>query len=289
METRIQERLSVRRLARCFEESASSVGRWVAPRAHKQGTERAAGSKEDDIALKIRALCMEGRNRTFGHRRIGAMLKRVYGLVVNRKKVLRLMRGMGLLQERIRHKEARPRRMHKMRPTRPNEAWQIDMTSFQLGDLTALFLIVVIDCYTRQLVGWALERRCRAAEWTAAVRMALEARGLAVGRGCDGLTLRSDNGCQPCSREFRAYIAARGVAAEYTGYNAADDNAFVERVIRTIKEEEIWPSQYETYAEACSGIAEYLRYYNGSRIHAALDYATPDEAYAAALVTLAAA
>ena len=71
--------------------------------------------------------------------------------------------------------------------------------------------------------------------------------------------------------------ASAGVAGEYTGYNAPDDNAYVERVIRTIKEEEIWPNLWDTVAEAREAIDNYIKYYNEERIHSALDYATPKE------------
>lgn len=280
--------MSVRRLARVLEIPASTVGRWTGAQAARR-SRRPVAPRDEGLAAKVKALCLEPRNRTFGHRRIRALLRRIYGVYAGRKKVLRLMRRLGLTQERIRHREARPRRVEKMRPTRPNEAWQIDMTSFQMSDLTPLFLVVVIDCYTRQVVGWNVDRRCRAGEWTSAVRTALEERGLTNIEACSGLTLRSDNGCQPCSKEFRAYLSRMGVTAQYTGYDAPDDNAYVERIMRTIKEEEVWCNGYDTLGEAWDGLAEYFRYYNGARIHASLGYRTPDEANAAALVTLAAA
>jgi putative transposase len=280
--------MSVRRLARALEMPASTVGRWTGAQIRREPRSPVA-PHDEELAEKVKALCLEPRNRTFGHRRIRALLKRVHGLSVGRKKALRIMRRLGLTQRRIRYKEARPKRVEKMRPSRPNEAWQIDMTSFQMSDLTPLFLVVVIDCCTRQVVGWNLHRRCRAGEWVSAVRMALEARGLGAKESCQGLTLRSDNGCQPCSKEFRAYLSRMGVTAQYTGYDAPDDNAYVERVMRTIKEEEVWCNAYDTLAEAWDGLAEYFRYYNAERIHASLGYQTPDEVNAAALVTLAAA
>jgi len=164
-----------------------------------------------------------------------------------------------------------------MRPTRANEAWQIDMTSFQLSDLTPVFLVTVIDCRTREIVGWTLDRRCRASEWTSAVRTALEARGLTTKTACAGLVLRSDNGAQPCSKRFVDYLGAVGVKGQYTGYNAPDDNAYVERVIRTIKEEEIWLNSYDTLFEARAALQAYIRHYNVERPHSALDYQTPAE------------
>ncbi len=118
--------------------------------------------------------------------------------------------------------------------------------------------------------------------------MALEAAGLTSKEVCRRLTLRSDNGSQPCSKKFVEYLGSVGVRGQYTGYNAPDDNAYVERVIRTIKEEEIWPNLYDTMSEAREAVEEYIRFYNLDRIHSSLDYETPDE-FAASYVTLAAA
>jgi len=79
-----------------------------------------------------------------------------------------------------------------------------------------------------------------------------------------------------------------GVRGQYTGYNAPDDNAYIERVIRTVKEEEIWPNLYDTVLEARAAIEAYVNYYNQERIHSALGYRSPNEV-AAAYNTLAAA
>ena len=164
----------------------------------------------------------------------------------------------------------------------------IDLTQ-PLSDLTPVFLVTVVDCCTREIVGWTLDRRCRASEWTSAVRMALESRGLDR-ETCKSrrLVLRSDNGSQPCSKAFVEYLGRVGVRGQYTGYDAPDDNAYVERVIRTIKEEEVWPTVYDTLGEARRSMEGYVNWYNAKRIHSALDYQTPEE-YAATLITLAAA
>ena len=151
------------------------------------------------------------------------------------------------------------------------------MTSFQLSDLTPMFLVLIIDCFTREIVGYTLDRRCRAKEWIAAVRTALEQCNINSKDRNEKLILRSDNGSQPCSKAFVEYLWSVGVKGEYTGYNAPDDNAFVERVIRTVKEEEIWPNLWDTVSEAREAIENYVSYYNNERIHSALDYATPKE------------
>jgi len=193
-----------------------------------------------------------------------------------------MMRQMGLSRPKIWHKPKRPKRVEKMRPVEPNRGWQIDMTSFVLSYMTTLYLVLVTDCYTRKIVGWTLDRRCTAGEWVSALRMGLESQGLTSKELCRGLVVRSDNGSQPCSKKFVEYLGKAGVRGQYTGYNAPDDNAYVERVIRTVKEEEVWPNLYDSLSEARAAIEDYINWYNNERIHSALGYLTPSE-FAAAL------
>ncbi|MFC1587575.1 IS3 family transposase [Planctomycetota bacterium] len=291
MEIRQQSKISIRRLAKAISEPVSTVGRWVqAPKVSEQTSKprRCPVSGDPQLRAKVRALCEEDRHRTFGHRMIRALLARRYGIHVNRKTVCRIMREEGLARPKIWHRPKRPKRVEKMHPKQANQGWQIDMTSFQLSDLTTMFLVVVIDCCTRQIVGWTLDRRCRASEWISALRLALDYAGLATKKLCNMLTLRSDNGSQPCAKRFVEFLGSRGVKGQYTGYNAPDDNAFVERVIRTIKEEEIWCNLFDTVTEAHQAIEEYVNYYNAQRLHSALNYQTPNE-YAAAQITHVAA
>jgi len=281
---------SLGRLARTFQEPRSSVGRWVAAETATEPPRRRRPVGDDPVLREaVRQEALRPRQQGFGYRRITAVLRRRGGRV-NRKTVYRIMKEEKLLQDRIWHRPQRPRRVEKMHPEQPNQGWQIDMTSFQLSDLTPLFLVTVIDCCTRQIVGWTLDRRCRASEWVAALRMALDGRGLLEKAEAQaaGLVLRSDNGAQPCSKAFVEFLGRRGVRGQYTGYDAPDDNAYVERVIRTIKEEEVWPNQWDTWSEAHAAIGQYVEYYNNERIHSALEYRTPNED-AAAYVALAAA
>ncbi len=292
LKARDQGELSVRRLARTFQEPASSVGRWIKaplPKPLDSSQRVCPVSGDPELRQAVRELCNEPRNRRFGYRFIWALLRRRKKIFVSKKTVWRIMHEMKLVQPKIWRRPMRPKRVEKMRPTRPNEAWQIDMTSFQLPELTPMFLVTVIDCFTRQIVGWTLDRRCRASEWTSALRVALEAKGLSDKETCRKLTLRSDNGAQPCSKAFVEYLGKTGVKGQYTGYNAPDDNAYVERVIRTIKEEEIWPNEYDTVSEARKAIEDYVTFYNEERPHSALDYRTPNEAEADAKTTLVAA
>jgi len=280
--------ISVRRLAKTFDEPVSTVGRWVSPERKKILKQRHRPVC-DDLAVreKIRHLCDQPRHLRYGYRRIWALLRRE-GMFINKKTVWRIMHDMHMTRPKVRYKPSRPKRIEKMRPVRPNQNWQIDMTSFALSDLTALYLVLVTDCYSRKIVGWTLDRRCRTGEWIGALRMALESEGLTTKEACRRLTLRSDNGSQPCSKKFVEYLGQTGVRGQYTGYNAPDDNAYIERVIRTVKEEEIWLNVYDTVFEAGAAIEAYINYYNQERIHSALGYRTPNE-IAAVFNTLAAA
>jgi putative transposase len=271
---------SVRRIAGALEEPTSTVGRWCGPWRAQAAASRPRPVRQDArLRERVTALCHEDRLKTCGHRRIRALLWKRYRLRVARKTVAGMMKDLGLAQERVRYKPVRPKRVERMMPEAPNRAWQVDMTSFQLSDMTPLYLEVVVDCYSRKIVGWSLDRRCRAKEWISAVRMALETQRLTP-EECSNLVLRSDNGAQPCSKAFVEYLAHVGVRGQYTGYNAPDDNAYIERLMRTIKEEEIWQNQYESWSEAHQAIDRYVQYYNRERIHSALAYRTPIEAEA---------
>jgi transposase len=220
---RHQSGLSVRRLARCFEVPVSCVGRWIRPLRPPPSRRRPCPvSGRADLRAAVRELCLKDRCQTYGYRRIWALLRR-RGWQVARKTVLRIMRELGLSRPKVWHRPSRPKRVERMRPTAADQAWQIDMTSLQLADLTPLFLVVVTDCYTRELVGWTLDRRCRASEWTSAVRMGLESRDWQTRGDLPGLILRSDNGAQPCSKRFVEYLGSVGIQGQYTGYNAPDD------------------------------------------------------------------
>jgi putative transposase len=206
------------------------------------------------------------------------MLFRRFQVRVSRKTVCRVMRELGLAQLKVRRRPWRPRRVRRMLPELPNRAWQIDQTNVIMGDMRRLYLVVVIDCCTREIVGHCLDERCRADEWIAALRTALESRGLDGGRVKD-LTLRSDNGAQPSSRRFADYLRLTGIRGEFTGYSAPDDNCYVERVIRTLKEELISAQSWDSYAEARDSIQKFIDYYNNERPHTAHDYNSPAEAY----------
>ena len=124
--------LSVRRLAKAAAEPVSTVGRWVGPeRAREAAGRKCPVSGDASLRSEVSELCDMPRHRTYGYRRIWALLRRK-GHKINRETVRRMMRQMGLSRPKIRHKPKRPKRVEKMRPGAPNRGWQIDMTSFNV-------------------------------------------------------------------------------------------------------------------------------------------------------------
>jgi transposase InsO family protein len=242
---------------------------------------------DPELRERIWRICHEQWQHTWGHRHVRARLRKLYGVRVSRKTVHRIMREMGLCQKKVRRRPYRPKRVMRMLPEQPNQGWQIDMTCFNLSSLKRLYLVVIVDCRTREIVGHCLDERCRAVEWIAALRTALQNRGL-DDEALKKLTLRSDNGAQPCSRRFADYLRLTGVNGEFTGYAQPNDNCYVERTIRTLKEEHIKAESFDSYAEARDSIQDYIDYYNNERMHSALNYDTPAETYLR-LITLKAA
>ena len=276
---REETEMSIRRVSRAVSEASSTVGAWcrTEPSGGVLDSRRRPVRDDGELRSMVREVCHGEYYQSYGYRRVCAVLRRRYGRHHNRKTIYRIMKDEGLLQPKKRWKPKRPWRLEKMRPLGPHQAWQMDMTSFQLSDLTPMYLMVVIDCWSRRIVGWTLDRRCRAHEWIATLRQALEDQGLTDKAACAALKVRTDNGAQPCSKKFVEFLGSRGVRGQYTGYNAPDDNAFVERVIRSIKEEEIWTNHYDTWAEAHESVQRYVEFYNNERLHSELGDRSPAE------------
>ncbi len=233
-----------------------------------------AKAAEDERIQVLMRTCKAG-HPYWGYRRVRAWLRRHHGIRIGRKRANRLLREAGLLCTRFRYKPKR-RPVAQPQATAPRQAWQIDMTSLVLSDATRLFLVLVLDVFTRKIVGRTLSRRCRAREWTQAIDQAVLAEFPDGVRG-RGLVCRSDNGCQPTSRHYIQTLETLQIAAEFTAYSTLESNAYVERVIRTIKEDGIWPFEFETEQQAKEQIARTIREYNRDYPHSSLNEHSPEE------------
>jgi putative transposase len=155
---------------------------------------------------------------------------------------------------------------------RPRQLWQLDMTSIWVAEHGWTYLNAIIDCCTREIVGWQLALRCRADEAITVVEQAAKAYGIQPGE----LTLGSDNGSAFTARRFRARLADMKIRHRRGGYRDPESQAFIESWFGKLKEREVWLNEYETLDDARHGIAGYVDRYH-HRPHSGLNYRTPHE------------
>lgn len=152
----------------------------------------------------------------------------------------------------------------------PNQLWLADITYVPTGEGWA-YLAVVLDAFSRRVVGWALERDLS----TDLVRAAL-ARALATRRPPSGLVHHSDQGCQYASAVYRAVLTAAGIRCSMSRRGNCHDNAVVESFFATLKVERVYDRQYATLEEAHADLTEYIEgFYNRIRRHSTLGYVSP--------------
>ncbi len=209
-------------------------------------------------------------NQTDGYRMVTAFVRRRLGVPVNRKRVLRVMRERKLIQRR--RPLERRKRPGFFRVERPRQLWQLDMTAIWVAEHGWCYLNAIIDCCTREIVGWSLELRCRADEAIAVVERAAAMHGIEPGE----LVLGSDNGSAFTARRFRARLAELGIRHRRGGYRDPESQAFIESWFGKLKEREVWLNEYETLDQARRHIGGYVDRYH-HRPHSRLDYRTPLE------------
>ena len=209
-------------------------------------------------------------NQTDGYRMVTAFVRRKLGRPVNRKRVLRVMRERKLIQRR--RPLERRKRPGFFRVERPRQLWQLDMTSVWVAEHGWCYLNAIIDCCTREIVGWSRELRCRADEAIAVVDRAAALHGIQPGE----LALGSDNGSAFTARRFRAMLGELGIRHRRGGYRDPESQAFIESWFGKLKERERWLNEYETLDDARRGIGDYVDRYH-HRPHSGLNYRTPAE------------
>lgn len=212
----------------------------------------------------------------YGYRRIRVMLKRRHQIRLSKKTVQWIMRAFNLTLPVKKKRPPRPR-AEKVEVIRPYQLWQTDMTKIWVKGTGWMYLFAVIDCFTREIVGWSFNLFASAREALKALEMAVDnhfPQGVPEGLG---LTLNSDNGCQFGARRFQVAVRAFGFAFTRTAYNTPEDNAYIESFFGKLKEEEVWLKEYESVFEAEQSIAIWIYKYNHERIHSSLNYLTPVE------------
>ena len=218
---------------------------------------------------------------SYGYRRITAELQR-RNFAVNHKRVLRMMRQDNLLCVRrhvfmtttdSRHSlPVYPNLAREMEPTAVNQLWVADITYIRLRE-EFVYLSVVLDAYSRRVIGWALGRTLGAALALAALRMAL-----AVRRPSPGLVHHSDRGVQYASHEYTQLLKAHEITISMSRNGNPYDNAACESFVKTLKYDEVYRNEYRDFADAQTSIGQFLEVvYNRQRLHSALGYRAPAE------------
>jgi putative transposase len=230
-----------------------------------------------DTALVKRIKTIKTAHPFWGYRRVRAWLVYREKVLVNEKRVRRIMREYDLMVSRSIHKAKRTPSRSKPRASKPRQFWGIDATKFIVNSLGWVYLVIVLDWYTKKAVGWNLSVRNRAAEWKQALDMAVN-REFPEGVRGKGLKLISDNGSQPTSRSFMKDTSTLEIEQIFTSYNNPKGNADTERMMRTVKEEVLWLNEFFSFEEAKKKIDEWLRIdYNKLYVHSALGYKSPEE------------
>jgi putative transposase len=218
----------------------------------------------------------------YGSRRMTAWLKR-QGKQVNRKHIQRLMRVMGLKAIYRRPRASKPAPGHKIYPyllrggevTRPNQVWAADITFLPMAR-GFLYLVAIIDWYSRYVLSWRLSNTLDAG-------FCVDALDEALGKGCPEI-FNTDQGAQFTSEAFTGLLERHGIRISMDGKGRYSDNLFIERLWWTVKYEEVYLKAYRDGREARASLSTYFRFYNTERPHQTFGYLTPAEAFASIML-----
>ena len=215
-----------------------------------------------------------------GSRRLRDELGKL-GATVNRKRVQRLMRRMGLEALYPRKRTSLPNKAHRVFPyllrdlaiDRPNQVWATDITYIPMRR-GFLYLVAIVDCASRAVLSWRLSTTMEADFCVEALNEAIERFGVPE-------IFNTDQGAQFTSESFLTVLERNRIRISMDGKGRWRDNVFVERLWRSVKYEEVYLKAYETVHEARTGLAKYFDFYNHERGHQSLKRQTPWQVYTA--------
>lgn len=230
---------------------------------------------ESPLNLRLMRLIDEQYMRTpfYGWPKMTAWLNQ-QGYAVNHKRVQRLMQVMGLHAIQPRGHTTRPAPGHRIYPyllrdlaiTHPQQVWSADITYLPLRQ-GFLYLVAVIDWYSRYVLGWQLSNTLDGQFCCDVVRETL--------RLGQPKIFNTDQGVQFTAEAFTQQLSDAGIAISMDGRGRALDNVFIERLWRSLKYEDIYLKDYASVSELEHGLTRYFRFYNHERLHQSLDYRTP--------------
>ena len=243
------------------------------------------GEEEMEVRSAIQQIVLEHRRR-YGYRRVAVELRR-RGMALNHKRVLRLMREDNLLSVQPKAFVVTTQSDHesqvylnlasRMHPTEINQLWVADITYIRLRQ-QFVYLAVVLDAFSRKVVGWALDRTL-----TARLPLLALQRAIALRQPAAGLVHHSDRGVQYACEQYTRMLHNHGILPSMSRPGNPYDNAFCESFIKTLKREQIYAHKYQHIDQLDAHLEEFIdQYYNRFRLHSALGYKTPEEFEAAA-------
>jgi putative transposase len=244
---------------------------------------RASAPRQEETGLRDALQKLALAHRHYGYRRIAALLGRA-GWQANHKRVLRLMREDNLLCLRTRSfvpttTDSRhgwrvvPNLARGMQLSGLDQLWVADITYVHLAEEFG-YLAIVLDAFSRKVVGWALETHLRAELAIAALAMAIARRRPTRG----GLIHHSDRGVQYACGDYTKILRDHDIQPSMSRVGNPYDNAKAESFMKTLKQEEVDGSAYRDVADARARIGSFIEaVYNSQRLHSALDYLSPEE------------
>lgn len=266
--------LPISRSCRALEVSRSGYYKWR--------TKQEIISFDDmDLRNQIQRIALEFPG--YGYRRITAELQNL-GYVVNRKRVLRLMRQDNLLCLKKKFKPVTtdsnhglpvyPNLLKSTKITGLNQVWASDITYIQLLHEN-IYLAVILDLYSRKCIGWELSRNIESLLVLNALSKALDNRW---SESIHGIVHHSDQGVQYASRDYVECLKQHEIQISMSRKGNPYDNAFAESFIKTLKVEEVYLNEYGTFEDAYRNIWRFIeKVYNHKRLHSALDYRSPEQ------------
>ena len=268
----LQGELSVERMCQLAQVSRASFYRYL----------RRGWQAEEEMALRsaVQSVVIQHRWR-YGYRRVTVEL-RTQGMVVNHKRIARIMREDNLLTVREQWYRSpghslRVARVHlnlagRMTLSGPNQLWAADITYVRLTR-EFVYLAVVLDVFSRKVIGWALGKGLKAQLPLSALEQAIADR-----KPPPGVVHHSDQGVQYGSREYMQKLRDHRMLPSMSRPGNPYDSATCESFLKTIKREEIYASEYRDFEDLHQKVEEFIdRYYNRSRLHSALGYCSPEE------------
>ena len=238
------------------------------------------GVSDEDLKLMRLIDEIHLKRPFYGSRRIRDDLQDL-GHPVNRKRVQRLMRQMGIMALYPKVNTSRPGKGHKIYPyllkgltiDRPNQVWATDLTYIPMAR-GFVYVVAIMDWYSRKVLAWRVSNSMDADPCVEALEEAISRYGTPD-------IFNTDQGSQFTSDAFTGVLKQAGIKISMDGKGRWVDNVFVERLWRSLKYEEVYLKAYDTVAEARLGIGNYFQFYNRERRHQSLDRQTPDQVYEA--------